>query len=511
MKNFYEILGVSEYATTSEIVEKGRKLIKEKSVDQIFAGKQAGLDYTLEEWKEANYKQGQIIEAYQTLKDESKRADYDRKLREERRKKAQDTTYQSTSQKRTYGYTTTNPYQSSSGQSGYTTGRDQYGSAGQSGYSTTGPQYTGERQRRYRSEERRNSSAGYTGHTGYNYGANYQGSYGASGQRTTQSSYGTQGSRTAQRGYTTQNAGNSQNTQRTQRYTRTHNDGTMKRSEKRGKKPKGAFGKMIDSFKEVREEEKEYPLYERHQDLNRKVREEFHKNVKSVPGEIVYQMTNGTLHVTYEFVHQLKKLKHINDDSLPKYVFRNRKLAAAALAVALMGTIPGGDGNETIIIEQPPAIEITQETEIVDPIEEQFEVVYEEPTVTMTQYYEVVKGDTMSRISTRTGVKVYEIQEANNRVGSDKIYIGETLILNRTIDREELKFFTITVPAKGMTCRELAKMYRTDEETIKMLNKEAIAYINTGYTILTDTAVVPNFISVEEKDILKEMLSGRHN
>jgi hypothetical protein len=42
-------------------------------------------------------------------------------------------------------------------------------------------------------------------------------------------------------------------------------------------------------------------------------------------------------------------------------------------------------------------------------------------------------------------------------------------------------------------------------------NKEAIAYINTGYTILTDTAVVPNFITVEELDMAKEVLAGFHN
>ena len=267
---------------------------------------------------------------------------------------------------------------------------------------------------------------------------------------------------------------------------------------------------MIGSFKEVRAEEKQHPFYERHKKLNEYIRDEWHQNIKNVPGEIIYQMANGTLHVTYEFIHQLKKLKYINEDSLPKYVFRNRRLAAAAVAAAIMATSGGaGNGNETIIIEQPPAITITEETPAPEEeIMDEYEIVYEEPTV---QYYEVVKGDTLSRISTRTGVKVYEIQEANNRVGSDKIYIGETLRLNYTIDREDLMFYTLTVPANGMTCAELAKMYRTDEETIRMLNKEAVAYINTGYTVLTDTAVVPNFITVEELDMAKEFLSGFHN
>lgn len=494
MKNFYEILGVPENATTSEIVQKGRRLIQEYAVEHRFAGKRMNIDYTMEEWREANNIYAQIIEAYQVLKDERKRTEYNNKLLEQRRRQSQQTSQQTT-QRRTYGQT--EPFHANTRE--------------QDGYRSQDAQSSQTRQRRYRSERYQTSNEGY----GFGQRQSTQGSY-STGQRTTYGSYGPTGQRTrqstyttaGQRGYSTQNA---QGTQRTQRYSRTHTDSTMERSQKRGKKAKGAFSKMIDSFKEVKQDEREYPLYERHQDLNGRIRNELHKNIKSVPGEIVYQMANGTLHVTYEFIHQLKKLKYINEDSLPKYVFRNRKLAAAALAVALMASAPGGEGNETIIIEQPPAVTITQETQVEDPIEEEYEVVYEEPTVQMTEYYEVVKGDTISRISTRTGVKVYQIQEDNNRVGSDKIYIGETLVLNRTIDREDLQYYTITVPAKGMTCAELARMYRTDEETIRMLNKEAIAYINTGYTILTDTAVVPNFITVEEKDVIKEMMSGRHN
>ena len=54
MKNYYEILGVAENAPTTEVVQKGRKLLEEYSVDRKFAGKQMGMDYTMDEWKEAN-------------------------------------------------------------------------------------------------------------------------------------------------------------------------------------------------------------------------------------------------------------------------------------------------------------------------------------------------------------------------------------------------------------------------------------------------------------------------
>ena len=43
----------------------------------------------------------------------------------------------------------------------------------------------------------------------------------------------------------------------------------MERGHSRVRKEKGAVGKMIDSFKEVRQDEKAYTFFERHQDLNR--------------------------------------------------------------------------------------------------------------------------------------------------------------------------------------------------------------------------------------------------
>ena len=91
----------------------------------------------------------------------------------------------------------------------------------------------------------------------------------------------------------------------------------MERSKKRPQKEPGAIGKMINSFKEVRAEEKKHPFYERHKRQNEILRERYHQYVKNVPGEIIYQMANGTLHVTHEFIYQLRKLKYINEDSLP--------------------------------------------------------------------------------------------------------------------------------------------------------------------------------------------------
>lgn len=429
MKNYYEILGIAENASMQEVVSVGKRRLQEYSVEHLFAGKKLGIDYTQEDWNKANNVYAEVIEAYLILKDENKRTQYNRRLRDYRRQVAEQAAQAQARARQNFG-----------------TGQEY---SRQNSQTSSNQQYTRQRRAPGQHEQKR-----------------------------------TQG-----------------------RYERTQTDNTMKRSQKRHKQ-KGAFGKMIDSFKEVRRDEKEYPFFERHQDLNQKMRKEFHRNVKSVPGEIVYQMANGTLHVTYEFIHQLRKLSYFNEDSVPKYVFRNRKLAAAALAVALMASMPGGGEDLQAFPTPDTTISQTQDQTDQTAVEDTMGIVYEDPTITMNEYYEVVAGDTLSDISTRTGIKVHDIMELNGIINKELIRIGDKLVLPYIVDREDLQFYTINVPAKGISCRELAKKYNTDEATIKKLNQEAIAYVNTGYVVLTDTAVVPNFVSVEELDMMRQAASG---
>ena len=429
MKNYYEILGIAENASMQEVVSVGKRRLQEYSVEHLFAGKKLGIDYTQEDWNKANNVYAEVIEAYLILKDENKRIQYNRRLRDYRRQVAEQAAQAQARARQNFG-----------------TGQEY---SRQNSQTFSNQQYTRQRRATGQHEQKR-----------------------------------TQG-----------------------RYERTQTDNTMKRSQKRHKQ-KGAFGKMIDSFKDVRRDEKEYPFFERHQDLNQNMRKEFHRNVKSVPGEIVYQMANGTLHVTYEFIHQLRKLSYFTEDSVPKYVFRNRKLAAAALAVALMASMPGGGEDVQAFPTPDTTISQTQDQTDQTAVEDTMGIVYEDPTITMNEYYEVVVGDTLSDISTRTGIKVHDIMELNGIINKELIRIGDKLVLPYIVDREDLQFYTINVPAKGISCRELAKKYNTDEATIKKLNQEAIAYVNTGYVVLTDTAVVPNFVSVEELDMMRQAASG---
>ena len=471
MKNYYEILGIPETATAEEIAKTGRKIVQQNSVDHIFAGRTMGVDYTEDQWRRANVRYAEIIEAYQILKDQTKRKEYDSRLSAFRRQKAQEAAAEQARRDA-----------EARARQNVNAGQGYYGQTGQRTQSSYAQQ--GYRQGHYTGQHEQQRTAGQH-------------------QQRTTGKY-EQRSRTQQ----TTGGAHTQRNPRSGRYAK--QDSTMERSQKRTRKPKGAFGKMVDSFKEVRQDEREYPYFERHQDLNRKMRKEFHQGVKSVPGEIVYQMANGTIHITYEFIHQLKKLGYLNEDSVPKYVFRNRKLAAAALAVALMATMPGGGEDIQAFPTPDTTIEQTQETTTDQTIEETMGIVYEEPEVIMNEYYEVVAGDTLSDISTRTGVKVHDIMEANGIINKELIRIGDKLVLPYVIDRDDLQFYTITVPAKGISCRELAKKYNTDEATIRMLNEEAIAFVGTEYVVLTDTAVVPNFISVEEFDMMRQAASTDH-
>lgn len=443
MKNYYEILRVPENIPAQELVKVGRQRLQECSVEHIFAGKKMGIDYTEEDWKRANVRYADVIEAYQILKDEQKRAEYDRRINAIRQQRAQQQARREAQQQAQEQARTRQNVHS-----------------GQGKYEQTG-------QRRQENTSRQ----GYTGQ--------YE-----------------------QRNRATQSTGST--AQRNSNRGRYENNGTTR---ERRRKPKSAMGQMIDQFKEVRKEEKDYPLFERHQNLNRRVRKEFHKNVNSVPSEIVYQLANGVLHVSYEFIHQLRKLGYINEDSVPKYVFRNRKLVAAALAATLIAAVPGTGSDIQAFPTPETGIEQTQETTDTT-IEETIEVVIEEPTIQMIRYYEVEKGDSLSYLANTTGVKVYEIQESNGRIGSDKIFAGETLILPYTIDRENLNYYTIMIPAKGMSCAELARQYRTDEQTIINLNEEAVAYVGNEYIIITDTAVVPNFITLEELATMQQTAAG---
>ena len=90
VKNYYEILGVPENISAEDLTKIGRQRMQQYNVDHLFAGRIMGIDYTEDQWRRANARYADVIEAYQVLKDQTKRKEYNARLGEMRRQKAQE-------------------------------------------------------------------------------------------------------------------------------------------------------------------------------------------------------------------------------------------------------------------------------------------------------------------------------------------------------------------------------------------------------------------------------------
>ena len=158
------------------------------------------------------------------------------------------------------------------------------------------------------------------------------------------------------------------------------------------------------AWQEVRAEEKKQPFFKRHKTLNGKIYRNFHKKNGTTTDEIIYAMKNGTLHIFAETLFQLEKLTHITEDSIPKYILRNRAVLATVLAFVILlsgaglgkGEVPEVDGNkESYSQNTPNPNDKTYE-------EETYYQEDEENTVDNYQVYrkyKVEQGDTLSELA----------------------------------------------------------------------------------------------------------------
>ena len=125
-------------------------------------------------------------------------------------------------------------------------------------------------------------------------------------------------------------------------------------------------------------------------------------------------------------------------------------------------------------------------------------------TVTLTKYYTVEFGDTLSAISSNTGIPQSKIEEDNSIDNGNMIYLNQVLKLNYCISPEDLDYYTQSVNVNGRNIFEIAAAYDTNIQTIEELNGEAIVNNGDGtYTILSTSVLVPNFITQAEYKELK--------
>lgn len=267
------------------------------------------------------------------------------------------------------------------------------------------------------------------------------------------------------------------------------------------------FQNVKDSYREVRRDEKKYSFKKRHARINDAYDETFADSVKNVPGEILFYTGKGTAHVFLEGLYQLSRLSYINKDTVTKYVIRNRRLIAAALAVGVIASC--GWNKEEKKVEELPVAPIvtelpTEKEEMKQPVAES-----EEPRVVMTRFYTIERGDTLSRLAYNANSSVEELKRMNG-YEDDKIYSGRKMTIPYTIDREDLEYYTESIKVYDLTLEEIARAYETDIDTLYQLNREAIYKLGRQYSILSDSLLVPKFPTKTEVQEQKQIKTGSY-
>lgn len=253
------------------------------------------------------------------------------------------------------------------------------------------------------------------------------------------------------------------------------------------------FGSIRKSYKEIKDDESKYPFKERHKNLNQKYHKKYNKRVNSTNDLIIFHICQGIVHISVEALYQLSKLSYINKDNVIKYIFRNRRLAAAVLAgFIIVSNIPGKTTNPSPIDRDEVAGVVVEE-----PTES-----YED-TITLFRNYEVVAGDSLSTLSDMTLTKIGDIKRVNGFT-TDMLYLGDIIKLPYIVKKDDLQYYTEIVETNGMSLTDLAYIYETDEDTLYRLNKDAIGEID-GIHIITATKIfVPKFITSYEYQQRKE-------
>ena len=121
----------------------------------------------------------------------------------------------------------------------------------------------------------------------------------------------------------------------------------------------------------------------------------------------------------------------------------------------------------------------------------------EDGNVRLGRTYEIQFGDTLSGLSNKTGIPVKTIQKDNEISNPNEIYMNQKLILNYSIDPEDLEYYTQTASIDGRSLDAIATEYDTTVSTLLELN-------DGKFDRESNTIIVPNFITPSELAELKQ-------
>ena len=94
-----------------------------------------------------------------------------------------------------------------------------------------------------------------------------------------------------------------------------YNEYETNRKSRHQAKDNSFFDSIKKSYKEVKEDESEYPFKERHKNLNKKFCKKYGRNIDSAGNRIAFRMGQGAVHISAEFLYQLSKLSYVNKDN----------------------------------------------------------------------------------------------------------------------------------------------------------------------------------------------------
>lgn len=253
------------------------------------------------------------------------------------------------------------------------------------------------------------------------------------------------------------------------------------------------FESIKKSYKEVKADESEYPFKERHRNLNKKFKKNFGKKDMSTASVFAFRIGQGVVHISAEALYQLSKLSYINKDNVVKYVIRNRGLAAMVLAgIIIASNLPGK--STTPVVTNPNEVAGI----VVETTAEEYS-----SSITLMRNYTVKTGDSLSSLSDMSLTRIDDIKGVNG-FSTDMLYLGDVVKLPYEVSKDDLQYYTKVVNTNGMSLADLANIYETDEDTLYRLNKEAIGTVNGAHIIMTETILVPNFITSNELTEKKE-------
>lgn len=287
-----------------------------------------------------------------------------------------------------------------------------------------------------------------------------------------------------------------------------------KKTDEQSKKESGfkKFSSDIKTaWKEVREEERKTPFLKRHKTLSGKIYCNYYKDDGSTTDDIIFAFKSGSIHVISEIIYQLEKLTHITEDTVPKYIIRNRVLAyILALTMIVSGAAYSSNSrtqvttqNGTSLSEQTPNPDY--DLDLDDEYKEEQEKEQEQDSYIVVRKYTVQPNDMLSILADEANTTISSIMELNNLSSPDLIKYGETIYIPYVIEREDLKYTTAAVYYEsGTDINTFAQEHDTDAASIYALNKEAFE----NGQVISSTLLVPTFTSQSEINEAKASKPG---